>query len=185
MTSPATVLQTPVVIKPAPAQDVISIPSIQSVVSTITTVTLPISLSIQTVSGPLQTVGGSIVPLIPTDDPTVQILSMDAHLTETTEVLDPSGINIAENVPEMALNSTTNISFERGYSDEELTMFPRDEELKEPDRTAFTTAQLQAAKQVRQQYGDKRPQPQFLNLTASISEHKPRPVVTKNCNKPY
>ena len=128
VTSPVTVLQTPVVIQPAPVQDVISISSIQPEVTTITTVALPISLPIQMVSGPLQTVGGSIVPLIPTDNPTVQILSLDAHLTETTKVLDPSGINIAENVPKMTLNTSTNISFERGYSNEEPTMFPRDKE---------------------------------------------------------
>lgn len=82
VTSPVTVLQTPFVIEPAPAKDVISLSSIQPVVTTITIVTLPIFLPIQTVSRPLQTVGGSIVLLIPTDDSTVQILSLDAHLTE-------------------------------------------------------------------------------------------------------
>ena len=183
MTLPATVLQTPTMIEPTTAQDVISIPPSQPTVTPITTVTLLISLPIQTVSGPLQAVGGSIVPLIPTDDPTVQILSLDAHLAETTEVFDPSNINITDSIPEMTLDTSTNISFEKGDSDEEPTMFSRDEELKELNRNAFTEEQLQTAEQVRQQYGDKRPQPQFPNLTALTSGHKPKPVVTKNHNR--
>ena len=51
-TSSLTILQTPVVIEPTPAQDVIPTPPNQPVVTTITTVTLPISLPIQTISGP-------------------------------------------------------------------------------------------------------------------------------------
>ena len=91
-----------------PAQDVTPTPPNQPVIITITTVTLPISLPIQTASGPLQTVGGIIVPLIPTDDLTVQILSLDTHLTETTEVLDPSDIRITDDIPEMILNNSIN-----------------------------------------------------------------------------
>ena len=93
-----TILQTSVVIELTPVQNVIPTPPNQTVVTTITTVTSPISLPIQTVSEPLQTVGGSIVSLIPTDDLTVQILSLDAHLTETTKVLDLSDIRITDDI---------------------------------------------------------------------------------------
>ena len=79
----------------------------------------------------------------------------------------------------MTLDTSKNISFEREDSNEKPSMFSRDKELKELDRNTFTTEQIQAVEQVRQQYGDKRPQPQFLNLVASISEHKPKPVVKK------
>ena len=94
--------------------------------------------------------------MIPIDDLTVQILSLDTHLTETTKVLDPSDIRITDDIPDMTLDNSTNISFERGDSNEEPTMFSRDKELKELDRNALTAEQLQTAEQVRQLYGDKR-----------------------------
>ena len=62
-------------------------------------------------------------------------------------------------------------------------MFPRDEELEEPDMNTLTTKQFQGAKQVRWQYGDKRPHPHFLNIAVLISHHKPKPVVRENCNR--
>ena len=60
----------------------ISIPPSQPAVTTITTVTLPISLPIQTISRPLQAVGGSIVPLIPTDDPLCRSYLWMSHPAE-------------------------------------------------------------------------------------------------------
>ena len=120
VTTPMTVIQTPVVIEPALVQDVTSTSPSQPAVTTITTVTLPISLPIQAVMGPIQAVKSNIVPLIPTEDPTIQILSLDTHITGTTEVLDPNNINITVNVPEITLDTLKNTSFEKDHSDEEL-----------------------------------------------------------------
>ena len=112
-----TVIQTPVVIEPALAQDIFSTSPSQPTVTTITTVTLLISLPIQAGTGPMQAIKGNIIPLIPTEDPTVQILSLDIHFTGTTEILDPNSINISADVPEMTLDTLKNTSFEK---DEEL-----------------------------------------------------------------
>ena len=179
---PTTVIQTPVVIEPAPTHNVISTPPSQPAVTTITTLTLPVtvSLPIQTVPAAGQAVEGYIVLLIPTDDPTVQILSLDANITEAADDLDPSTINVAEDLPKTALNTSMNISFERDKSDAEPAMFPRDDEFEEPD--TLTGAHLEAAEKVRWQYGDKRSNPQFLNLTAPDNQqHRPR-LVVKNQN---
>ena len=119
-------------------------PSVNLQVTTIATITLPV----QTVPTTIPTEEGTIVPLIPTEDPTVQILSLDANIMEeAAEVLDPSTLNVTEDILETALDTSKNISFEHDdTSNAEPTMFPRDEEFEEPD--TLTAAQLEAAKKL-------------------------------------
>lgn len=106
---PTTIIQTPVIIEPAPVQDMPSTPLSQSTVTTIATITLPV----QTISTIIPTEEANIVPLIPTEDPTVQILSLDANIMEeAAEVLDPSTLNVTEDIPEISLNTSKNTSFE-------------------------------------------------------------------------
>ena len=60
--------------------------------------------------------------------------------------MDSNNINIDEDTPEINIDASKNISCERN---EEPIMFPRDEELEEPDENILTAVQLQVAEQIR------------------------------------
>ena len=85
-----------------------------------------------------------------------------------------------QDISEINLDTLKNISFERS---EEPIVFSRDEELEKPDENILTTVQLQVAEQIKQQYGNKRPHPQFSKLVATTTDHKTQPIVTKNHNR--
>ena len=129
---------------------------------------LLLSLPVQTTK-PLQTIEDNVVPLSFTRESTVWISSLDIQPIGTPELLSSNNTSSLENIPEIAIDASQNISFER-Y--EEPIIFSRDEELEELNENVLMAKQLQTVEQTRLQYRNSRPQPQFPNLPASTSNWK-------------
>ena len=106
-----TSIQAPVVMEPTPNMS--TTPSSQPTVTAITTAILSTSIPIQAVTELSQVVKSNFIPLTPTEDPIVQILSLNTPNTETLEVFDPNNINMDEDIPEINIDTLKNISFER------------------------------------------------------------------------
>ena len=132
-TAPPTInLQVPVMIELTPDMSINS--SNQPTITTLTTSTLSTNLPLQTVTELSQVVKSNFIPLMPTEYPIVQVLSLNTPNTEILEVLDPNTINMDEDILEINIDTMKNISFERS---EEPIVFSRDEELEKQMKTFY------------------------------------------------
>ena len=71
----------------------------QPAITTTAMATLSTTLPLQTVTKLSQVVKSNFISLTPTEDPIVQVLSLNTPNTETLKVLDPNNINMDEDIP--------------------------------------------------------------------------------------
>ena len=143
-TPPTTLIQTTTIIKPI--SNISITPPIQPTNTTVSTITIPITLSTQTAMDSVPPLRDSDVVLTHIANPTIQNQSLKICETEILDGLDIDNINVGEDIPKMNQDPSKTISFER---DEETSIFSRDEELEKPDENTLTTTQPQMAEQIR------------------------------------